>query len=202
MTDERPAPLVFVPLSSGVRGGLESAVVLARGVVELGVGRVFDRLGIVRSGDPFGSGVPVGLSDAERVLRRVVGVKVRAAGGFDAAVEEVAFGVWHRMLFARFLAENGLLMHPEYSVAVSLEDCQGLADEGVGADRWVVASSFAAHMLPGLFPTDDPLGGIELLPEDLQALEEVLDGILLRCLRRMMGWGGCISFGSRVVRMR
>ena len=97
-----------------------------------------------RVGDPFSSGVPVGLSDSDRSLRRVVGVKVRQAGGFDAAVEEVAFGVWHRMLFARFLAENELLMHPEHSVAVSLEDCADLALEGLGADRWVVASLFAA----------------------------------------------------------
>ena len=169
--------LVFVPLGSGLRRGLESSVVGARGVVEAGVGRVFDRLGVARVGDPFSLGVPVGLSDGERVLRRVVGVKVRQAGSFDAAVEEVAFGVWHRMLFARFLAENDLLMHPDLDVPVSLADCEALAREGAGADRWVVASGFAAHMLPGLFPSDDPLSRVELLPEDLSALEQILDDI-------------------------
>ena len=41
--------LEFQPLSSGLRRGLEGSVVVARGVVEGGVGRVFDRLGIETS---------------------------------------------------------------------------------------------------------------------------------------------------------
>ncbi len=31
---------------------------------------------------------------------------------FDKLVQETAYEHWHRMLFARFLAENDLLMHP------------------------------------------------------------------------------------------
>jgi len=36
-------------------------------------------------------------------------------------VEEIAYQQWHRMLFARFLAENGLLMHPT-GVPVTLQE--------------------------------------------------------------------------------
>ena len=46
--------------------------------------------------------------------------------GFTLLVEEVAYVQWHRMLFARFLDENNLLMHPT-GVAVTLEDCEELA---------------------------------------------------------------------------
>src|SRR5437773_588183 len=44
----------------------------------------------------------------------------------DQLTQELAYEFWHRMLFARFLAENHLLMHPD-GVAVSLEECEELA---------------------------------------------------------------------------
>ena len=44
----------------------------------------------------------------------------------DQLTQELAYEYWHRMLFARFLAENHLLMHPD-GVAVSLEECEELA---------------------------------------------------------------------------
>ena len=37
-------------------------------------------------------------------------------GRLDALVTEAGFEHWHRMLFARFLADNGLLVHPQYQV--------------------------------------------------------------------------------------
>src|SRR5262245_57091251 len=40
--------------------------------------------------------------------------------------QELAYEYWHRMIFARFLAENQLLMHPD-GVAVSLTECDELA---------------------------------------------------------------------------
>ncbi|MBA2724653.1 MAG: hypothetical protein H0U53_01575, partial [Actinobacteria bacterium] len=103
-----------------MRKGLTDVVVEARGVVEDGVGRVFGRLGVESSG--VSDRVPAHLSDQERLLRRVVLAKRGQAGSVDAAKEEVAFGVWHRMLFARFLAENDLLIHPDLGVPVSLSE--------------------------------------------------------------------------------
>ena len=55
------------------------------------------------------------------------------AQSVDHLVVEVAYEHWHRMLFARFLAENNLLMYPDPDdpVAVTLEECEDLAaDEG------------------------------------------------------------------------
>lgn len=169
MTTEAGA-LVFAPLDSGLRRGLEQAVVHARDVVESGVAKVVEgRLGVGERRPP------TGLSHDEKLLRRAVLAKRRQAGSTEAAVEEVAFGFWHRILFARFLAENNLLIHPEHKVSVSLAECQDLAEsEGLG-DGWMVASRFASDMLPGLFPQDDPLTGLQLLPEDLASLEALLD---------------------------
>ena len=62
--------------------------------------------------------------------------------GLPMLVEEVAYGQWHRMLFARFLAENGLLMHPT-GVAVTLRDCAELAIEEGESDPWQLAARYA-----------------------------------------------------------
>jgi len=46
------------------------------------------------------------------------------------------------MLFARFLAENGLLIEPQENMAISLAEAEELAKEG-GVDVWVFASRCA-----------------------------------------------------------
>lgn len=164
--------LVFAPLGSGLRKSLEQVVVEARDVVEAGVGKVVvGRLGVGERRSP------TGLADDEKVLRRALVAKRRQAGSMEAVVEEVAFGLWHRMLFARFLAENNLLIHPTHNVPVSLAECTELAEAEGLADGWMVASRFASNMLPGLFPQDDPLAQLQLLPEDLAALEGLLEGL-------------------------
>ena len=43
--------------------------------------------------------------------------------------DECAYEHWHRMLFARFLAENDLLIEPESGVALSLDECREFARE-------------------------------------------------------------------------
>ena len=55
---------------------------------------------------------------------------------------ECAYEHWHGMLFARFLAENQLLIEPQMGVAITLDECGELAkDEGV--DQWMLAARFA-----------------------------------------------------------
>ena len=71
-------------------------------------------------------------------------------------VEAAAYVHWHRMLFARFLAERGLLRNPEYDVPVSLEDCRELAEAEGLTDPWIIAERYAASMLPAVFRIDDP----------------------------------------------
>ncbi len=87
---------------------------------------------------------------------------------------EVAYEHWHRMLFARFLAGNRLLVEPGSGVPVSLEECAELAREGLGADGWEVAESFASRMLPLIFRPEDPALAVKLAPETRQALEKLV----------------------------
>ena len=59
------------------------------------------------------------------------------------------------MLFARFLAENHLLIEPEMEVAITLNECEELAKEE-GVDKWALAARFAHRMLPQVFRPDHP----------------------------------------------
>ncbi len=94
----------------------------------------------------------------------------------ERLVHEVAYEHWHRMLFARFLAENDLLIEPESGVAVSLSDCEELARER-GEDCWTVAGRFAERMLPRIFRSDDPALAVPLAPETRRALERLLESL-------------------------
>ncbi len=92
----------------------------------------------------------------------------------DHLIHEVAYEHWHRMLFARFLAENRLLRDPEHGVELSLEDCRELAqDEAV--DPWGFAARCAERMLPQIFRQDDPVLELSLPLETRQEFERLLD---------------------------
>jgi hypothetical protein len=158
-------------LSSELRSALEKAVVAARDAAEdasraaLGVLAVdIDR-------------VPEHLDEESRSLRVALRAEARQLGGFERLIEECAYEQWHRMLFARFLAENELLGHPEHGVAVSLADCEEIAHARGGADLWIVACEFASKMLPGIFRSDDPALQLTLTPEGQQRLEAILAGL-------------------------
>ena len=167
------------PLDPALRKRLENAVREARRVGEDGAHAALGAIA-VDAPRPHGS-----MSESERALRR----KLRAHASEQLGDErnrdsgaqeikrlghEVAYEHWHRMLFARFLAENGLLIEPESRVAVSLEECGELAREGFGADGWAVAEAFAARMLPRIFRPDDPALAVTLAPETRQKLEKLV----------------------------
>ena len=100
----------------------------------------------------------------------------RNAGGeqeADRLVHETAYEHWHRMLFARFLAENELLIEPESGVPVSLAECEELTRER-GEDPWEAAGRWASGMLPEIFRPDDPVLAVQLPPETNQALRKLL----------------------------
>jgi hypothetical protein len=69
--------------------------------------------------------------DASRcTLRKGLRAKWKQLGGdHELLVAACAYEQWHRLLFARILAENNLLLHPQYGVAVTLADCEELAVE-------------------------------------------------------------------------
>jgi hypothetical protein len=97
----------------------------------------------------------------------------RGTQSIDRLTHEVAFEHWHRMLFARFLAENGLLMHPTAGAAVTIEECRELArDEG--QDPWALAASFAQESLPQIFRKDDPALRVVLPANTRTALERIV----------------------------
>jgi hypothetical protein len=77
------------------------------------------------------------------------------------------------MLFARFLAECGVLIEANSGVPISMEECKELAREQ-GTDWLSLACAFAQQMLPQIFRTDDSVLEISLPAEHRHALEELL----------------------------
>lgn len=92
-------------------------------------------------------------------------------------LHECAYEHWHRMLFARFLAENHLLMHPD-GVAVTLAECEELAVGEGAADGWSLAGRYAARMLPQIFRPDDPVLQVSFAPEHKRALEKLVTDLV------------------------
>lgn len=125
---------------------------------------------------------PAHLSEEEKELRRGLRAKARQLGDagtdkFDLLVADCAYEQWHWLLFARFLAENSLLIHPEYRAPVTLDDCDELAESLGEPDGWSVAGRFAAEILPGIFRLDDPCVRIRLAPEGRLSLENIIAGL-------------------------
>ena len=162
-------------LPSPLRKQLESSVLAARRAAESASCAVIDGLGV------FQNEKPSHLDAEQAALRNGLRQKWRQFGGDAEAksllVAECAYEQWHRLLFARFLAENGLLLHPQYKAPVTLSDCDELAPELGEADGWSVAARFAAEILPGIFRLDDPCVRLRLAPEGRYALEQVLDDL-------------------------
>lgn len=121
---------------------------------------------------------PEYLDAAQAALRNGLRAKWRQLGNErDLLVAECAYEQWHRLLFARFLAENNLLLHPHFHAPVSLAECEELADDLGEPDAWSVAARFAAEILPGIFRIDDPCVRLRLAPEGRQGLEQILEAI-------------------------
>jgi hypothetical protein len=164
-------------LQSDRRRALEKVVKDARDVAEQGARAALESLA-VHHHEPHSSMTP-----AQRNLRarlRAHGKQLgderdQRKGGqqIDRLVAECAYEHWHRMLFARFLAENDLLIEPESGAAVTLDECAELA-KGTGRDAWEVAGGFAQRMLPQVFRTDDPALQVALSPETRIELEKLL----------------------------
>ena len=168
-------------LPTALRRALEKTVKDARLIAEEGARDTIRRLGVADSK------APSYLTDDEKKLRRRLRAHARALGdAFDRSdetqetkrlVEAAAYAHWHRMLFARFLAERSLLRNPVYDVPVSLEDCRELAEAEGLTDPWAMAERYAASMLPAVFRIDDPVLSIELDPVQTQNLHRLVTGL-------------------------
>jgi N-6 DNA Methylase len=188
------------PLERSLRSKLDRTIQNARDIAEVAARATLEQLG-VKEAAPFAF-----LAEEERELRRKLRAHGRQLGDvrdsssevqeIDRLVEEVAYEHWHRMLFARFLAENGLLMYwPEGDdepIDIDLATCQDLIDEGAeqAASKWELASRCAARMLPQIFRPDSPVFRLTLPTEYQQKLEELVAGLPLEVFiaADSLGW--------------
>ncbi len=171
-------------LDKDLRSALEKTVKEARTVAETAANAAVDQLGV-------GHDKPEAfLSDAEKALRnrlRTHGKQLGDARDSKSTnptygkqevlhlVQEVAYQHWHRMLFARFLADNNLLMYD--GVAVNIEECDELApDEGVKSG-WELAGKLAARMLPQVFKPGSAVFELTFAPEHQSELERLLKAL-------------------------
>src|SRR5207244_4103231 len=106
-------------LSLNLRRQLENAIKQARTIAEGGARKAIEALA-VREPDPYRH-----MDEAQRDLRRKLRAQARQLGDGESLsrrgayevkrlVEKLAYDQWHRLLFARFLLENGLLISPEH----------------------------------------------------------------------------------------
>ena len=168
-------------LDKDLRGALEKTVKAAREIAEIAAFAALDQLGV-------GHDKPEAfLSDAEKALRNRLRTHGKQLGDardskstnptygkqeVQHLVQEVAYQHWHRMLFARFLADNDLLMYD--GVAVTIEECDELAaDEGT-KNGWELAGKLAARMLPQVFKPSSPVFALTFAPEHQSELERLL----------------------------
>jgi hypothetical protein len=146
------------PLHPDTRNLLAREILKAREAAEAGANA---SLAALRVGE---ASPAEGMSAEERSLRnrlrangRQLGDNLLADGKQELGflVEEIAYQHWHRMLFARFLAENGLLREDQGDQPIDLAECEALANSE-GLDIWAYAARCAQKMLPGVFRLDDP----------------------------------------------
>ncbi len=181
-------------LESALRRQLEKAITQARDVAEVAARSALQKRG-VHEASPYAH-----FSAPDKKLRGRLRARGQQAGdirnpdetqSIDHLTQELAYEYWHRMLFARFLAENQLLMHPD-GVAVSLEECDELATDAKppAANGFALAARFAGRMLPQIFRADDVLLEIDFAPEHRLALEKLLSGLPVQTFQAddSLGW--------------
>ena len=183
-------------LASNQRRQLERTIADARDAAEEGARAALQALAVAER-EPYAH-----LNEAQRRLRRRLRAHARQLGdrrhaatgeqAVDRLVRECAYERWHGMLFARFLAENGLLIEPELGVSVSLDDCEHLAKEAGrgGLDKWTLAARFSHGMLPQVFRPDLPVLEVRFAREHrlrLEALAESLSPEMFRAADAL-GW--------------
>ena len=168
-------------LDKDLRSALEKTVKAARTVAETAAHAAVDQLGV-------GHDKPEAfLGDAEKALRNRLRTHAKQLGDtrdskstnptygkqeVQHLVQEVAYQHWHRMLFARFLADNNLLMYD--GVAVTIEECDELAPDEGAKSGWELAGKLAARMLPQVFKPGSPVFELIFAPEHQSELERLL----------------------------
>ena len=186
-------------LPTNLRRQLESAIKQARETAKSGACKALEALA-VHEPDPYRH-----MNDVQRNLRRKLRAQAKQLGDGESQtkrgayeikhlVEKLAYDQWHRLLFARFLLENNLLISPEHGVSVSLVDCEELASSLGLKDGWATAARFAAKELPEIFRADDPVGAVELPVEDRNPLIQLVTGLPVEVFTASDSLGWCYQF--------
>ncbi len=166
-------------LTSSQRSTLEKAVCDARKLAETGAYNALQALA-VNEPEPFQHQPPEERSLRNRLRNkaRLLGDELQANGkqNIEHLAYELAYEYWHKMLFARFLDANGLLIHSSGS-PITIQECEELTLEERFPNKWAAAASYASKMLPAIFRMDDPLMQVEYSPNDRIGLETLLENI-------------------------
>src|SRR5262245_10100065 len=126
--------MTMASLARDLRRQLERTVSEARKIAEEGAEQSLKRLAVDVS-RPHDA-----LTTEEKKFRVTLRAHAKQLGDRlderpTRMVQAVAYEHWHRLLFARFLIENDLLLHPQHGVALSLNEVKELA---LGESReWV-----------------------------------------------------------------
>ncbi len=184
-------------LDKTLRTQLESAVLAAREVVETACREEIERLGVADAT------VPAFLNDGQRKLRnrlrahaRQLGDSLHDNGKQETAhlLAEMAYEQWHRMLFARFLEQNNLLMYDAYT-PVTLDECAELLEEETDcASAWELAGRLAAKMLPQVFRVDSPVLAVRLPINHQRTLEGLIMALSPAVFEAQDSLGWCYQF--------
>ena len=168
------------PLDRRLRKQLENTIVNARVKSEIAAKVALERLcvGDIKPGEH--------LTEEMRQQRNRLRAHGRQLGdirqenaeqSLTNLIQETAYEHWHRMLFARFLAENNLLMYEDGATPLSIQDCVDLALEEKGVNGWELAGHFASAMLPQIFKSENPALTVKFSPEHQRELEQLLEGL-------------------------
>ncbi|WP_113721904.1 Eco57I restriction-modification methylase domain-containing protein [Aeromonas salmonicida] len=184
-------------LDKTLRNQLESTVLVAREVVETACREEIERLGVADAT------VPAFLNDGQRKLRnrlrahaRQLGDSLHDNGKQETAhlLAEMAYEQWHRMLFARFLEQNDLLMYDAYT-PVTLDECAELLEEETDcASAWELAGRLAAKMLPQVFRVDSPVLAVRLPINHQRTLEGLIMALSPAVFEAQDSLGWCYQF--------
>jgi hypothetical protein len=182
-------------LDKALRRKLETTVERAREVVEAAVTDALTRLGVGEAQ------APSYLTDDERKLRNTLRAHARQLGDklvgseqeTESLVNEMAYEHWHRMLFARYLEQNNLLIYE--GTPVTLEECNELAEEEPDCkDGWELAGRLAQKMLPQIFRVDSPVFEIKLSINHINTLENLIAELDLATFQAQDSLGWCYQF--------
>ncbi len=192
-------------LSTDLRNKLERTCVAARSLAEKAARAALETMA-VQHPDAYGhmTREQKDLRNRLRARGRQLGDVQDAKGTLDIKhlVQECAYEHWHRMLFARYLAESSLLIPPDLGTPITLEECKELAKSEVrgkksevrSGDVWEYAGRCAQTMLPEMFRTDDPVLQVPLAREDQLKLEQLLDGLTTEVFTASDSLGWCYQF--------